>query len=325
MVRLLLLVAALLPVSGRPAAAEPNVQFAAPPRGWDPLTATAEQLHTYNIPPRPTDPAQLQAWVDLVGKTRWQRPIFDKGRTGTRPGLAGAPTPGEPQILPTLNWGGLLSLDTYTAVSGQWRHPFAYADPGLRPALATQWIGLGGFQAGVPLIQMGTEARVNPDGSGSYDTWYEIVGTSADTAGARTVSFDHAQGDEIYTQIWWTEANGVGTAHFYIADLTRGTSTSFSVPKITNYAGVTSSAEWINELPTMKQGSAYLTLPYYAHGDASYVSFTESKAGQIGQLRYVDPTAGSTTYVVTHRGERLLQGVTTLGAKGDFQTIWYDY
>lgn len=326
MVRTLLVAATLLPLTGRPVLAETGqVQFAAPPRGWNALTATAEELNRYNIPPKPGDPAQLAKWTDLVTRMRWERPTFDTGRIGTRPGLAGAPTDGGPSTLPTLNWGGLLTLETSTAVSGQWRQPYAYAESGTRPALATQWIGLGGFQTGVPLIQMGTEARVNPDGSGSYDAWYEIVGTSRDTAGARKVSFDHSQGDEIYSQIWWTEANGVGTAHFYIADLTRATATSFSVPTITNYAGVTSSAEWINELPTLKYGSAYLTLPYYSAADAGYVSFTEAQAGPAGQIHYVDPNAASTTYITTHREDTLLQGVSTLGAKGDFQTIWYNY
>lgn len=326
MVRALLIVATLFPVSSHPVLAEaPQIQFAAPPKGWNPLTATAEELNTYNIPPKPVDSAQLQRWTDLVTTMRWEPPVVDKGRSGTRPGMAGAPTDGGPSTLPTLNWGGLLSLGEYTAVSGQWRHPYAYADQGPRPALATQWIGLGGFQPGVPLIQMGTEARVNPDGSGGYDTWYEIVGTSHDTAGARKVSFDHSQGDEVYSQIWWTEANGVGTAHFFIADVTRRTATSFSVPKITGYAGVTSSAEWINELPTLKHGSAYLSLPYYSDVDSAHVSFTESQAGSPGQLRYVDPNATTTTYITTHRGETLLQGVSSLGPRGDFQTIWYNY
>lgn len=325
--RAVLVAAALLPVAHQPVVAEtsPQVQVSVPPRGWDPLTATPDELNAYNIPPRPTDPDGLISWTELVTQSRWERPKFQPGRASASPNATPTGDATGPSALATLNWGGIVSRGTYTNVSGRWRQPYAYAPQTNRPALATQWVGLGGFAAGIPLIQMGTEARVYPDGSGSYDAWYEIVGTSADTGGARTLRFTHRQGDEIEAQVWWTEANGVGTAHFYIADRTLKTATSFSVPKITGYAGVTTSAEWINELPTLKHGSAYLTLPYYSSADAAFVSFTESQAGQGGQMTYVDPNAPSTIYVRTHRGPTLLQGITPLGAKGDFQTIWIGY
>jgi hypothetical protein len=303
------------------ALAEPTVEVKAPPAGWNPLTASPEELNAYNLPPRPADPAALQRWVDLVTKTQWQPPTFGDGRPreGAGPSFSGGAT----QII-SYNWGGVVTTGTYTAVRGSWRHPFAYADPGPRPALSTQWIGLGGFAPGKPLIQIGTEARVYPDGSGGYDSWYEIVGTSADTGSGRRINFPHRQGDEIYAEVWWTEANGVGTAHFYLADRTLNTSTSFSVPNITGYEGVTSSAEWINEIPTVK-GTAYLTLPYYTATETHRIPFWECQAGQVGSLGYIDPHASTTHYVELYRAETPLQGVSAIDRTGRFQTIWYGY
>lgn len=298
-----------------------------PPKGWDPLRATPEELQRYNFPPRPTEREALERWTELVAKSRWHRPSFAGGRVPTKAGAS--PAKGQeqegPSHMSTLNWGGLVSRGTYTAVSGRWRQPFAYAQPGKRMALATQWVGLGGHSPGVPLIQAGTESRVFPDNSGSYDAWYEIVGTSADTAGARRVDFPHVQGNEIYVQVWWTEEKGVGTAHFYLADTTLGSATSFSVPKITNYEGVTGSAEWINELPTLKHGTAYLTLPYYSQAEKERVSFTDSRAGSIDDLRHPDPYARSTVYIDTYRESLLIQGVTPVDANGGFETLWFAY
>ena len=35
-----------------------------PPDGWQPLTASDEQLTLYDFPPRPTDPDELAQWND---------------------------------------------------------------------------------------------------------------------------------------------------------------------------------------------------------------------------------------------------------------------
>ncbi|KEO81885.1 hypothetical protein [Tumebacillus flagellatus] len=42
-----------------------------PPHGWNPLTASDEELNFYNFPPRPHDPADLKDWERIVSNSTW--------------------------------------------------------------------------------------------------------------------------------------------------------------------------------------------------------------------------------------------------------------
>lgn len=117
--------------------------------------------------------------------------------------------------------------------------------------------------------------------------------------------------------------------HFYIADLDLGTATSFQQSNILDYTGVTSSAEWIAECPTMDTPTWYLTEPYYTGSTTEWdrTHFYDAQAGTVNSVYYPDPVAATTTYrkILNSSATYLLQGVTTINSTGDFDTIWYAF
>lgn len=307
---------------------ESGVVIHAPPAHWNPLEASAEELNYYNFPPRPTDPEGLERWKAVVANAKWQRPAFSKADVRLDRNLLTGSVGTESSIVHSGNWGGVVSKEAYQDdVKGWWRTPYAYADTAHRPANSAQWIGLGGT-AGTPLIQMGTISGIKTDGSGIYYAFYEIVGTSADTGTARRLDNFYPQGHDMYAEVWWTpDINGDGAAHFYMTDLTTNYTVTFMVSGITDYAGVTSSAEWIVERPMAPEGYYYyLTKPYYSSTDSTHVYFSYCQTGTVdGGFHYPDPGAASTLYYKIYTSSKLVQGVSTLDSTGHFQTNWYDY
>jgi hypothetical protein len=141
------------------------------------------------------------------------------------------------------NWSGYVATGgTYTAVSGTWVVP----TPDAKVAgIDATWVGIGGANT-TDLIQAGTEATVNPDGTITYDAWTETLPQPV-----RTVSLTVSGGDTVSVAI--TEQS----AGSWLVEL-RNVTTGKSYTTTIRYSSSKSSAEWIQEAPSVGRGLAPL-------------------------------------------------------------------
>jgi hypothetical protein len=141
------------------------------------------------------------------------------------------------------NWSGYVSTGgTYTSVSGTW--VVAKPDPKVAGVDAT-WVGIGGANT-TDLIQAGTEATVSGDGTVSYEAWTEVLPQST-----HAVALSVSGGDTVSVSI--TEQS----AGLWLIDL-RNVTTGRSFTTTLRYASSRSSAEWIEEAPSVGRGVAPL-------------------------------------------------------------------
>lgn len=141
------------------------------------------------------------------------------------------------------NWSGYVATGgTFTSVSGTWVIP--QPDPRVSGVDAT-WVGIGGANS-TDLIQAGTEATVNGDGTVEYDAWTETLPQST-----RTISLAVNGGDTVNVSI--TEQSS-GTWLVEMKNVTTGRTFTTTI----RYASSRSSAEWIEEAPSIGRGIAPL-------------------------------------------------------------------
>ena len=183
------------------------------------------------------------------------------------------------------NWAGEVEPTTSTApfvsVSGSWVVP-SVSGPGT--TFSATWVGIDGW-SNADLIQTGTTQYVSHGGSGSYYAWWEILPASS-TVIPETVS----AGDHMSATIAKTAASGKWKIS--LSDLTKGWTwqTSFS------YTGPGTSAEWIEEAPTVTSQRAPLA-------DFATATFSAMKANgatpPANRLRAVVMLDNATTKKVT--------------------------
>jgi hypothetical protein len=174
-----------------------------------------------------------------------------KIESNTQPGNIGVTAPTQPQTpsnssvrSTSRNWSGYVSTggSSYTSVSGTW--VIAKPDASV-PGIDATWVGIGGANT-TDLIQAGTEATVNGDGTVTYDAWTETLPQSV-----RTISLAVSAGDTVSvtiteqsTGVWLVDLKNVTTGKTYTTTI--------------RYNSSKSSAEWIQEAPSVGRGIAPL-------------------------------------------------------------------
>jgi Peptidase A4 family len=144
------------------------------------------------------------------------------------------------------NWSGYaITGGPFTSVSGHWTVPTVSASR--KATYSSSWVGIDGFNDS-NLIQTGTEHDYF-NGSAHYSAWWEIL-PAAETTIAMTVQ----PGDAMSATITRGSNNNWTIS---ISDTTRNE--SFSIVK--SYSAPLSSAEWIQEAPTV--GGRIATLANY--------------------------------------------------------------
>ena len=178
------------------------------------------------------------AWK-ISGNTQPNTAIGSGGTAPTTP-----QTPSNTTVRGTSrNWSGYVATaGTYTSVSGTW--VIAKPDANVQGIDAT-WVGIGGANT-TDLIQAGTEATVNPDGTVSYDAWTETLPQST-----RTISLAVNGGDTVSVTI--TEQS----AGMWLVDM-KNVTTGKTFTTTIRYNSSKSSAEWIEEAPSVGRGIAPL-------------------------------------------------------------------
>ena len=164
------------------------------------------------------------------------------GPAPTTPTNPQAPTSGVVRSA-SRNWSGYVATGgTYSSVTGTW--VVARPDPKV-PGVDATWVGIGGANT-TDLIQAGTEATVNVDGTVTYDAWTETLPQST-----HTISLTVNPGDTVTVTL--TEQS----AALWLVELKNVTTTKTYATTI-RYSSSTSSAEWIEEAPSVGRGIAPL-------------------------------------------------------------------
>jgi Peptidase A4 family len=240
-----------------------------PAPGFDPTTATAEQLQANNFPPRPADPADTEAmtaWTSYVtgpiDRTSTCADLIKSDSTSVPQATAAATT-----RVNTANWSGNVANDRrFVDADASWVLP-TDRDTDHVARHSSQWVGIGGTtgQNGSRLIQAGTAADVT-NGVTKYCLFIE----DAQLTGRRCLQNVVHPGDHIYVHVH--EVSGTGS--FHVVDTQARIDRTFTIDDPAVGANA-ESAEWILERPLV--GGRF---PELAHTDP--VTFTGARGAGPG-------------------------------------------
>jgi peptidase A4-like protein len=146
------------------------------------------------------------------------------------------------------NWSGYAVTGAgFTSVTGAWTVQSVSATK--KATYSSQWVGIDGFNDS-SLIQTGTESDYYR-GAAHYDAWWEILPAAETVIPSLPVS----PGDRMSASV---TSNRDGTWTISISDTT--TNKSFST--VQSYSGPQTSAEWVEEAPTV--GGRIAPLAHYS-------------------------------------------------------------
>ena len=144
----------------------------------------------------------------------------------------------------SLNWAGYVaSSGSYNGIGANWIVPTV---SGTSTAADATWIGIGGVNS-QDLIQAGTQA-MSENGSINYIAWYELL-----PADMVQVPLAISPGNSVTVSLLENSGN-LWTINF------RNNTTNQNYTTTVNYASSNSSAEWIEEMPTLAGGSSFIPL-----------------------------------------------------------------
>jgi hypothetical protein len=141
-----------------------------------------------------------------------------------------------PLVDRSLNWSGYVADGgDYTSVSGSWIVPKVTGSPTL--AADATWVGIGGTESR-NLIQAGTQAIADLDGSVIYEAWMEVLPEESQTVPLPVHPGDVVSADisEVSPNLWSVTLKNVTTGREYHTSV--------------HYRSTHTSAEWIEEMPS---------------------------------------------------------------------------
>lgn len=178
---------------------------------------------------------------------------------GIEPSSGGAIATG----LTSSNWAGYVATSgTYSGISGSWTVPHPTGN-GVAVTGDAAWIGIGGANT-TDLIQVGTEDQVSADGQVYSAIFYELLPASAKIVTTVAVN----PGDVMSASL--SGSNNVWTIR--VTDVTTGQTFQTTV----GYASSLSSAEWIEEDPSLGSGEL---APFDNFGTVSFTNGTATRNG----------------------------------------------
>lgn len=169
------------------------------------------------------------------------------------------------------NWSGYQISNTAQYVQAGWtvpaitpRHAPQQPPYSANGYYSSIWSGIGGgYGAGTPLIQSGSDQNVWTDGTMHYQLWYEIYGGPTDTGSEVVFSAPGASpGDSVANVAIWTPATGypgLGTVDLGVCNYTVGLCADFVIGDPTQQTVAQrhltpqpgDSTEWIVEAPSI--------------------------------------------------------------------------
>jgi hypothetical protein len=140
------------------------------------------------------------------------------------------------------NWSGYGGVaGTVSGAEGDWTVPAVAPTTG-NARFSASWVGVDGFSDQY-LIQTGTEQDTGSGVPDTYYPWYEII-TPTFAAPETQINSIVEPGDAMYASV---EKVSPGHWQIYLSDATR----NWYFQQTFSYAGPGSSAEWIEEAPTV--------------------------------------------------------------------------
>ncbi|HEX4103988.1 MAG TPA: G1 family glutamic endopeptidase [Candidatus Paceibacterota bacterium] len=196
------------------------------------------------------------------------------------------------------NWAGYVTTagqtgKQFTSVSGTWTIPTVAAATSTEAD--TAWVGIGGVTT-QDLIQAGTQAVTSPNGTVSYQAWYE---TLPQTTSPLNINVN--PGDSVSVTVAETSA-----AQWLVSfrDNTTGQNTSENL----TYNSTLSSAEWIEEMPL--NGNSFVPLDNFGT-----ISFSNATTVENGNTVTISGSAAQPLTMVTN-ADQTLAAPSALGSDG---------
>ena len=198
----------------------------------------------------------------------WKIAIDDQPSAVLQPAPQRQPDTGTPAaasiISTSSNWSGYsASGGTFTSVTGTWTVPTVSATTAGADAT---WVGIGGIDSR-DLIQAGTEATAS-GGEVSYNAWIEML-----PASSKPISLGVNPGDSVTVTISEKSADQWTIA---LKNITTGGAYNTTV----QYASSHSSAEWVQEAPSVGRG----TVPLDDFGTLKFEGASAVRDGQVKDL-----------------------------------------
>lgn len=236
---------------------------------------------------------QSGAWrisADVQPTTRVINPSTGTAPSVTQPGTPAAVTSS------SSNWSGYAaSGGTFTSVTGTWTVPTVSATSAGADAT---WVGIGGLTSS-DLIQAGTQAMVDGSGSVEYSSWIEML-----PASSRTVPLSVTAGDAVTVTISQQSGND-----WLIAMKNNTTGGTYNIT--VQYSSSNSSAEWVQEAPSIGRG----LVPLDQFGT---VQFTGASAVKDGKTMSASALGAKAITMINGQGQAVAQPSTIAGDGSSF-------
>jgi Peptidase A4 family len=311
--------------------------FNAPPRGFNALTASDEELATFGFPPRPNkqnDAAGYARWAKamLASKVRWNGQLQHTGAYSRPAELAHAPAgagaSATPGTLYYYNWSGFVNTNTLKKYNAKtsfytiWsefnvpvvNQPSGSCDGGWDWEVS--WNGIDGNQDQNALLQGGSSSEAYCSGKTkktAYFAWVEWW-PAYDILEEFTVN----PGDDLYVVTWDTSAT---QGYVYLVDETLGVSGTYGLTPNGGAGLIGNSAEYIVERPCCRGSNDYPLANYVWNFWAqSYAdNFTQYNNGT-SPTNYPGSTAATNylTYMVDDGDTQIISAPEAQGKYGIF-------
>jgi len=220
---------------------------------------------------------------------------------GTGSGTAPSVTqPGTPATVTSSssNWSGYAaSGGTFTSVTATWTVPTVSTTSSGADAT---WVGIGGLTS-EDLIQAGTQAMVDGSGTVEYSSWIEML-----PASSRNVPLSVSAGDSVTVTITQQSGND-----WLIAMKNNTTNDTYNVT--VQYSSSSSSAEWVQEAPSIGRGLVSLDL-------FGTVPFSGASAVRDGKTMSVSALGAKAITMINRQGQAIAQP-STIASDGSSFTI----
>jgi hypothetical protein len=217
--------------------------------------------------------------------------------TGTAPSVT---QPGTPASVTSTssNWSGYAANGgTFTSVTGTWIVPTVTATTSGADAT---WVGIGGLTSN-DLIQAGTQAMVDGSGTVEYSAWIEML-----PASSRTVPLSVSSGDSVTVTITQQSGND-----WLIAMKNNTTNGTYNVT--VQYSSSNSSAEWVQEAPSIGRGLVSLD-------QFGVVQFSGASAVRDGKTMSAAALGAKAITMINGQGQAIAQP-STIGSDGSSFTV----
>jgi hypothetical protein len=217
--------------------------------------------------------------------------------TGTTPGVT---QPGTPASVTSSssNWSGYAANGgAFTSVTGTWTVPTVSATSSGADAT---WVGIGGLTSN-DLIQAGTQTMVDGSGTVEYSAWIEMLPQSS-----RNVPLSVSAGDSVTVTI--TQQS---VSDWLISMKNNTTNGTYNVT--VQYSSSNSSAEWVQEAPSVGRGLVSLD-------QFGVVQFSGASAVRDGKTMSAAALGAKAITMINGQGQAIAQP-STIASDGSSFTV----